>query len=71
MLLIPFQSKRLHVENGAEGRKSTFLLPDSFAPPPHPDCYTLHNVLHNAICVLKTFSILQLKKSANQNACYF
>ena len=34
MLLIPFQSKKLHVENGAEGRKSTFLLPDSFAPPP-------------------------------------
>ena len=60
MLLIPFQSKRLHVENGAEGRKSTFVLPDSFAP---TDCYTLHNVLHNAICLLKTFSIPQLKKS--------
>lgn len=68
MLLIPFQSKRLHVENGAEGRKSTFVLPDSFAP---TDCYTLHNVLHNAICLLKTFSIPQLKKSANQNTCYF
>lgn len=32
MLLTLFQSKRLHVGNGAEGGKSTFLLTDSFAP---------------------------------------
>lgn len=67
MLLIPLQSKRLHVENGAEGGKK-FLLPDSFAP---TDWYILHNVLHDAICLLKTFSILQLKKSADQDTCYF
>lgn len=60
MLLTPFQSKRLHVGNGAEGGKSTFLLPESFAP----QAATYYTVFHVMQFLLKTFSIVQLKKSS-------